>query len=225
MKIALFFIFLFLSYIVIIFNPGWYFGKKAEYENIILGHRLNETYDFNSLLDGVNSTLKKSKIYKQEYSFNIYITKNNKEFIFFAPFCRKKRYCINPIINAAYISPVKVENGKIIFEGDYKYEPFAEIKKAAVQSLILQSETPLSFLMIDEWKKIGYAEYEVDEFPAYMNSDLCRSIEDSLYKEFENRMCVKYMLEGMNLPVDEMLRGNYSYNYILEQARIKYCQR
>jgi len=225
MKIFLFLIFFILVYLIGIFNPNLYFSEKIENENIVLRHKLNDSYDFNSILEDVNSTLKKSKIYKQEYKFNIYITKNYKEYYFFAPFSNKKTYWINPITNTIYISPIKIENGKIFFIDNDKSEISSEIKKATIQSLILHNQTPLTYIMINDWKKIGYSEYEVNETPQYTNSDLCRNIEEPLYKEFENRMCVKYMLEEMNISIDEMLKGNYSYNYILEQARIKYCQK
>lgn len=210
---------------MLIFNPQWYFHNKVEYGNIVIFHRFEEPYDFNIIVNDILNTLKKSKFYRDEYRFKIYLTRSEAEFYFYTPLCRQDFFGLNPIINTIYVSPITMENGKIKFLNYEKYEVLSEIKKACVYSLILQSVDIFSYLAINDWRKKGYAEYLVSETPFFNESDVCYPHNEKEFIEFENRMCVKYMIEEMNLAEKDIFHVNYSREGILQDVQMRYCRK
>lgn len=225
MKVFIVIILLTIAFFIVNFNPDLRFSQKIENQNIFLRHNFSQPYNFDSLIENISSTLKKSKLYKDEYKFKIYLTESHKEFCFYSLFHCNERYYFNPFINAIYISPVVIENQKLKFIKADKYDVVDEIKKAAVYSLILQSRELLSYLTIRNWRKNGYAEYIASNTPFYTESDLCHPVNEKDYYDYENRMCVKYIIEEMRLSEDELFNGNYLYEGILDDVKLRYCKK
>ncbi|PIS47242.1 MAG: hypothetical protein COT17_04475 [Elusimicrobia bacterium CG08_land_8_20_14_0_20_51_18] len=223
MKVFIFLIVLAASVVFFANKPHWYFRQGVSENNISISHSGIKDYDFKTLLPDIAVVLKKSVIYKEDYKIRIFLTKSAGEFLFFAPLCRGKKFCLNPAADAVFVAPVFSEEGNLKISGWELYDARNEIMKAAVQAVMAKSDSTLGYFFMKDWRKTGYPEYVVDETPRYLNNELCAPKDEPAYKEFETKMCVKYMLEVLRLPVDTVFKGNYSLESLLKEARIQYC--
>lgn len=224
MKVFLAIVALIAGYLVFINNPQWYFRKHSDEGKISIRHSDNIDYDFKTILPEISAALKRSSLYKEDYAINIYVTRSAGELFFFAPLCRGKRFCLNPYANAAYVAPVVSVDGSLRFPRWEMYEPKYEIIKAAVLPVMAQSDSALGFFFMSEWRKIGYPEYIADEAPRYMENEFCSKKTEPAFKEFEIRLCVRYMIENMRLPVETVLKGNYTVESVAKEAGLVYCR-
>lgn len=118
-------------------------------------------------------------------------------------------------------------NGYIFVDRD-GVEKFDRVSffERLVSFRILSRKTLLSYLAIPKWKIIGYSRYIMDEVDRFSVKDICDENRkgEKGYKEFENKMVVRYIFERKGYREKEFFDDNLSYSFYLDEAKMYYCR-
>ena len=220
MRYFLFLFIIFLSIFFVEINPSFFIKENYRCGKIKIYYN-DKNLDLKSLCDVIENICFRKDFCN--FEFNIFITPSEKWFSFFS-FFKKDFIWVNPFRNYAVIYPIEISKKKFLNSDISLNEKINEI---FVREFILSKKTILDYLVIPEWKIIGYSKYISNEIQKFDRYDICNSSNQNQnveYKDFEYMMVVNYIFEQKkHLDLMEFFDYNLSYDYYFSEMKSFVC--
>jgi len=208
--------------------PGILFSANRSYKNITLYSRipLNELTD--KLLARVYDALAADEFFDQGRKLEIYLTGGYGEYRFFAPFCGKNYSCAHPVSNKVFIASSDLDK-------DLAYDPGGRGAPRILESVMVhelaraQVKNKLGafkYVIVDEWKKDGYAEHLAKETGDMNSADICGEWDrnDLLKRYLEYRLMAELLRSEDGTGSAALMNENVSYESVRARVLKKYCK-
>ncbi len=217
MKKIIIFIFIFVVYLIITFNPSLFMKNKCQCSSFVIHSFLK--YECNNLCQIFDREAEKYKNYG-DLNFDIYIYNGEMDYRLFS-FFSKGHLNLNifkGFINLPFFDIERKEFKNV--ENGYK----EVINEAILRGLLFKKYSPFTYLFIDDWKIIGYAKIKADEIEEFELSSICEGNKTLKYKRYENMVVTRYIVDEKNYNVLNFFNDNISYDVYLKEVRNKYCK-
>jgi hypothetical protein len=161
-------------------------------------------------------------------TLEVYLTGSDGEYLFFAPFCWKHRSCVHPVSGKVFIAPSDLASNTAYDFGEDSAPRFLnsvivhELAKAQLRNKLGLT----SYILLQDWKKTGYAEHVAMETAAIATSAICGEDagDNELNGYLEARLMVEMLIteDGENYP--SLMDKNQLYALLRERLMKKYCK-
>lgn len=215
MKKIFFLISVFILFSVLLNYPSVFFNKKYSCQDL----DIYSSYDLEKICYVLQSISDRFP-FKMETPFKIYIADSVLKYKLFSFFSSKTSF-INPIGEFVMVRPADFENKKIMDSEENFNE---KITEALVKIFLFPKFSKLEYIMINDWKIIGYSKYVAGEIQEFLPDDICEGKTGKKYEEFENMVVVKFLIEEKRYNPLNLFSDNISYEFYLKQVKSKYCR-
>ena len=224
---------LILSYILLICFPHLLFANKLDYKNFSVYYHSNDinTEELKLVLDKSENLLKKTELFKQGKSQDIFICNGHSEFTFFANFSRKAFAVNYPISQNIFISKSSISQDYTFRNGkeNNKRTLSGVIAHETVHSLLEDKLGLLKYKFFPSWKNEGYCDFIANE--SSYNKDkgvkeICNDTENTdnpSFRYFKYRMITEYLLEDRKVKLEKFLDEDFDLENINNNLKKKYC--
>ncbi len=166
--------------------------------------------------------------YDPDRMLEVYLTGSDVEYLFFAPFCWRHRSCVHPISGKVFIAPSDLASNTA-----YNFRAGSSprfLNSVIVHELVkaqLRNKLGLTrYILLQGWKKTGYAEHVAMETADISPSVICgeETVDEELAGYLEDRLMIELLAQedGENYP--SMMGKDHSFDIVRARLINKSCK-
>ena len=216
-------------YCAVTLHPAIFFGNNYAYKNMTLytHDTLKEPPD--KLLASVHDKIAADDFYDADQNFEIYLAGGSFEYAFLAPSCANKFACAHPVTDKVFVALSDIDKGLSYPPGGggVGRDLSGVIVHEAVKVQLKHKLGTLTYILLPDWKKEGYAEHIAMETHDINSADFCSaaSAEDPALAYLKNRLIVELVSSEDRLGYPALMDANYSYDSVKPRVEERYCGR